>query len=127
MPIDRKTKQALIGESIIFDALTDSGPNVLDVEGVSNFIDIVSLDTLGGSPVIPTFGSYKIYVKTSPQGGFKILSHNGSLKAEKTGGSALADGLAEGADFSGTPLAIKVVPIDVNVAVAYRVDIAQIL
>lgn len=127
MPVSKKTKQALIGDTITFDAYTDPGPNALDPELFSNFVDVVSLDGINGVPVIPTAGDFLIYAQTTPQGGFKALSDNGTLAATKTGGSALADGIAEGASFSGVPLAIKIVPTGVDVAVAYRVDITQLL
>ena len=41
------------------------------------------------------------------------------------GGSALADGLAEGASFRSQISAIKIVPTGVDVAVAYEVIIRQ--
>lgn len=126
MPASKKTKQALIGATIIFDAYIDPEPNALDPDTINNFIDIVSLDGIDGVPVIPTLGDFLIYAKTTPQGGFKALSDNGTLAAAKTGGSALADGIAEGASFAGPPLAIKIVPSGVNVAAAYRVDITQL-
>ncbi len=125
MVANRTAKEALIGATITFVARTDPGVNALDADATRNFIDVVSLSALGGTPVIPTLGDYLIYAQTSPNGGFKALADNGTLDAAKTGGSALADGLAEGASFAGAPLAIKIVPTSVNVAVAYRVDITQ--
>lgn len=124
MTVRRVEKEALIASTITFDQ------NDIENERISpnlqiNFIDVISLDGLGGSPVIPTTGSFEIHVKTDENGGFKAIADNGSLAATKTGGSALADGIAEGASFKGLPIAIKIVPAGIAVAVAYRVIIKQ--
>jgi len=118
-------KEALIGATITFDADTDSEHQKVRPELPHVFVDVISLDALDGSPVIPTAGTYEIFFKDAKDGGFKTIADNGSLAAGKTGGSGLADGVAEGASFSGNPLGIKVVPTGVDVAVAYRVSIRQ--
>jgi len=124
MSVRRIEKEALIGATITFDQSGDQKERV-DPSSPNNFIDVISLDGLGGIPVIPTTGTYEIHVKTDENGGFKAISDNGSLAATKTGGSALADGIAEGASFTGLPIAIKIVPTTTDVAVAYRVLIKQ--
>lgn len=124
MTVRRVEKEALIAATITFDQ-TDSVDERIDPSSPNNFIDVISLDGLGGVPVIPTTGSYEIHVKTDENGGFKAISDNGSLAATKTGGSALADGIAEGSSFTGLPIAIKIVPTSTDVAVAYRVLIKQ--
>lgn len=124
MTVRRVQKEALIAATITFDQ-TGSDHEQIDPNSPNNFIDVISLDGLGGSPVIPTTGTFEIHVKTDENGGFKAISDNGSLAATKTGGSALADGIAEGASFTGLPIAIKIVPAATDVAVAYRVLIKQ--
>lgn len=113
------TKQALIGATLIVPA------NELASVHIDAFVDVISLSGLGGTPVIPSVGTYEIYVQSDLKGGFKSISDNGSLAAGKTGGSALADGLAEGASFRSQISAIKIVPTGVDVAVAYEVIIRQ--
>ena len=124
MTVRRVEKEALIASTIIFDQ-TGSDHEQIDPNSPNNFIDVISLDGLGGSPVIPGAGTYEIHVKTDENGGFKAISDNGSLAGGKTGGSALADGIAEGASFTGLPIAIKIVPAGITVAAAYRVLIKQ--
>lgn len=125
MPMKRVSKEALIGQTIIFDHQTDDETDKIIHSHAMNHIDIISLDGLNGSPVIPTVGTFSIYVKTDEDGGFKSVPDNGLLSATKTGGSLLADGVAVGSNFVGFPLAIKIVPNGVDVAVAYRVSIKQ--
>ena len=120
MSMIRLSKSALINQSISFTASDGVNPHYM-----ANFIDIISLDGVDGSPVIPTIGAFEIYAKTDIDGGFKKLPNRGSLDATKTGGSALADGLAVGATFEGFPLEFKIVPVDVDVAAAYVVHIKQ--
>ncbi len=125
MTTKRKTKQALVGAEVLFtsddvEAITRIDPNL-----VRNFVDIISLDGLDGSPVTPSSGDYNIFVKTDAEGGFKSLSDNGTLSALLTGGNTLADGVEEGASFAANPLEIKVVPATIAGAVAYRVTITQ--
>jgi len=117
-------KKELIAATIIF-VQTDTETERIDPNSPNNFIDVISLDGLNGVPVIPTAGTYEIHVKTDDNGGFKAISDNGSLAATKTGGSALADGIAEGASFTGLPIEIKIVPTGLDVAIAYRVLIKQ--
>ncbi len=124
MTVRRVQKEALIAATTIFTQ-SDIPTELIDPSSPNNFIDVISLDGLGGSPVIPTTGTYEIHVKTDENGGFKAIADNGSLAAGKTGGSALADGVAEGASFTGLPLEIKIVPTSTDVAVAYRVLVKQ--
>jgi len=124
MTVRRVQKEALIAATITFDQ-SDIENDRIDPNSPNNFVDVISLDGLGGVPVIPTTGTYEIHVKTDENGGFKALADNGSLPAAKTGGSALADGFAEGSSFTGLPLEIKIVPTATDVAVAYRVTIRQ--
>jgi hypothetical protein len=116
-------QEALIGATITFNA--DNGANAITPTLVHNFVDVVSLDGLDGSPVTPTAGTYEITVQDMNDGGFKSITDNGSLDATKTGGTGLADGVQIGASFLGNPVAIKIVPTGVDVAVAYRVSIKQ--
>ena len=118
-------KEALIGATITFDADADSEHQKVRPELPHVFVDVISLDGVGGSPVTPTVGTYNIFYRDTKNGGFKTIADNGALDATKTGGSGLADGLAIGASFSGNPLGIKVVPAGVDVAAAYRVSIRQ--
>jgi len=124
MTVRRVEKEALIAATITFDQ-SDAQSQKIDPNSPNNFIDVISLDGLGGDPVIPTTGTFEIHVKTDENGGFKAIADNGSLAAGKTGGSALVDGIAEGASFTGLPLEIKIVPTTTDVAVAYRVLIKQ--
>ena len=124
MTVRRVNKEALIGATITFDQSGPEGVRI-DPNSPNNFIDVISLTGLGGSPVTPGAGTYEIHVKTDADGGFKAIADNGSLAGSKTGGSALADGIAEGASFTGLPIAIKIVPTGITVAVAYRVLIKQ--
>jgi hypothetical protein len=116
-------QEALIGATITFNA--DNGANAITPTLVHNFVDVVSLDGLDGSPVTPTAGTYEITVQDMNDGGFKSITDNGSLDATKTGGTGLADGVQIGASFLSNPVAIKIVPTGVDVAVAYRVSIKQ--
>lgn len=124
MTVRRVQKEALVGTTILFNQ-TDAENEKIDPSSPNNFVDVISLTALGGSPVIPGAGTYEIHVKTDVDGGFKAISDNGSLAASKTGGSALADGIAEGASFTGLPIEIKIVPTGITVAIAYRVLIKQ--
>jgi len=108
MTVIRSQKEALIAATIIFTQ-DDIQAEKIDDNSANNFVDIISLDGLEGDPVIPTTGTYEIFVKTDVNGGFKAISDNGSLAAGKTGGSALADGIAEGASFTGLAQEIKIV------------------
>lgn len=126
MAVKRVSKEALIGETILF--VNSDKEN--EFESISpsfsyNLIDIISLDGLGGNPLTPNQGQYNIFVQTDEDSGFKIVSDNGSIDASKTGGSSLSDGIQEGAVFVGVPLSIKIVPKNVN-APAYRVFIKQL-
>ena len=124
MTVRRVEKEALIAATITFTQ-ADIQSQLIHPSSPNNFIDVIALDALGGSPVIPTAGTFTISVKTDVDGGFKAVADNGTLAATKTGGSALADGIAEGASFTGLPIEIKVIPSGVDVAVAYRVLIKQ--
>ena len=118
-------KQALIGVEIILTSDVGGEIHRINPNITHNFIDIISLDGLGGNPVIPTTGTYEIFVSTTKGGGFKSLTDNGSLSAALTGGSALADGVAQGASFEANPYSIKIVPTGVDVAIAYEVHVRQ--
>jgi len=124
MTVRRIQKEALIAATITFTQ-SDEPIQKIDANSPNNFIDVISLDGLAGSPVTPAVGTFEIFVKTDVDGGFKAIADNGSLAAGKTGGSGLADGIAEGASFTGLPLEIKIVPTGTDVAVAYRVAIKQ--
>jgi len=124
MTVRRVKKEALIAATVTFTQ-SDIETEKIDPNSPNNFVDVISLDALGGSPVIPGAGTYEIHVKTDEDGGFKAISDNGSLAGGKTGGSALVDGVAEGASFTGLPLEIKIVPTGITVAAAYRVSIKQ--
>jgi hypothetical protein len=124
MTVRRVQKEALIAATITFDQ-TGSENERIDPSSPNNFIDVISLTALGGNPVTPGAGTYEIHVKTDVDGGFKAIADNGSLAGSKTGGSASADGVVEGASFTGLPIAVKIVPTGITVAVAYRVLIKQ--
>ena len=124
MTTKRAKKTALIGESILFTVDDPVFINRIDPNLSHNFVDVVSLDG-AGNPVTPAAGDYMIYVKTNADGGFKALTDGGSLNAALTGGDSMADGLPVGASFGQNPIEIKVVPVGVDVALAYRVLIIQ--
>ncbi len=124
MTMIRLSKEALIGSVISF-AHDDTTTDRLNPQFAMNHIDVISLDGLNGSPVIPTVGTFEIYVRTDIDGGFKRLPDRGVLDATKTGGSASGDGVVIGASFAGFPLEFKIVPVGVDVATAYRVDLKQ--
>lgn len=89
-----------------------------------NFFDIVSLDGLAGTPVVPTAGTYTTVVETSPEGGFKAISDGGTINANVTGGTA--SGVAvEGGSFTGNPNRLKITAAAVDVAAAFRVTLNQ--
>jgi len=125
MAVKRVSKEALIGQTILFNAESDNEFESISPSFAYNLIDIVSLDAIEGNPLTPTQVQYDIYVQTDIDAGFKIVSDNGSINAKTTGGSSLADGIQEGAVFIGVPLAIKIIPKNVN-APAYRVFIKQL-
>lgn len=116
--------ETLIGDDTIINIGPD--PRVNITHGFPyNFIFIVSLDGIGGSPVVPTTGTFKIYVRLVRDGGFHSLTDNGTINADLTGGSSMADGKEKRSSFNGNPYAIKVVPSGVDVAGAYRVTVLQ--
>lgn len=119
-------KQALIGSEILFITVnTDPLPEIIDPNLVHNFVDITSLDGLGGDPVTPSSGDFNIFVETVPNGGFHALSDNGTISAALTGGSSIVDGTPIRASFAANPNRIKIVPVAVVGAVAYRVSVTQ--
>lgn len=121
----RFTKEALIGVTTIFDGQNDPRHERIEAGLAHVFIDIVSLDGVGGAPVTPGAGTYEITFQDTEGGGFKTITDNGSLDATRTGGSVAADGVQLGASFSGNPLKIKIIPTGVTVAAAYKVQIKQ--
>jgi len=126
MAVKRVSKEALIGETILFvNSDKENELESISPSFMSNQIDIISLDGLKGSPALPTAGTFNIYARTDIDGGFKLVTTNSSMSAIRAGGSLLDDGVAEGATFIGFPLEIKIVPVGVDVAIAYRVDIKQ--
>lgn len=126
MTMKRVSKEALIGDTLLFNSETDDQIDRIHHSFAMNHIDIISLDALDdGNPVTPTTGTYEIYAKTDIDGGFKLVPERGSFLATLTGGSGLPDGVAVGASFTGFPIEFKIVPTGVDVAVAYRVDIKQ--
>jgi len=118
--------QAVVAEEIIFnsddsvDAVIQINPNM-----AHNFVNIVSLDGLDGSPVVPASGEYNIFVETMPDGGFQGLKDGGVISAVNTGGTAGVDGDQVISSFEGNPIRIKIVPDSIVGAVAYRVYIKQ--
>lgn len=114
---------AALAGTIIFEVgeeIDDIDPNL-----PHNFMSIVSLDALDGSPALPTAGTYTSYVEMVEGGGFEDLSDGGTINASATGGTAGADGSIESGSFSGNPNRIKIVAAAVDVAVAFRVVIQQ--
>lgn len=124
MAVKRVFKEALINENTLF-VVGDNEFESISPSFAYNLIDIISLDGLGGNAVTPTAGNYKVYAKTDAGGGFKLISSPSNINANLTGGSSLPDGLAGGLSFIGLALEIKIVPSDIDVAVAYRVFIKQ--
>lgn len=125
MATKRVNKQALTTDELIFDNQDDNEKEAISPSYAYNFIDVVSLDAIGGSPITPSSGEYRVYVQTDINGGFKTLSGGNIIKATETGGTSLSDGVQEGLYFAATPLKIKVVPLNVN-APAYQVYITQL-
>lgn len=125
MATKRISKEVLIGSEIIFDNQDDDENVAITPNYMSNQIDIISLDGLDGDPVIPSSGTYKIYVQTDEDGPYKTISKGSTVDAVLTGGSANDDGIFHESYHVGLPLKIKIVPVDVVGPVAYRVSIKQ--
>lgn len=118
-------KKSMKQEGVNTPLLFTNGFDINDIEQnlAHSFVDVLSLGA-DGQPVIPTAGTYKIYVKTMQQGGFKAVQ-GGDLDAKLTGGDALPDGLQEGVSFAANALEIKIVPSGVQGVTSYRVQICQ--
>jgi len=125
MSMHRATKESLIGDVLLFNNEIEPPAETIKDSFAMNHIDIISLDGFDGNPVTPTTGRYEIYARTDIGGGFKLLFEHGLVDAKKTGGSSLPDGVAIDSRFVGFPLAFKIVPVGVDVALAYRVAIKQ--
>lgn len=90
-----------------------------------NFLEIISLNDLGGDPVIPTAGRYEIYVRTAESGGFRKMDANTIIDATLTGGELMPPGETVAASFVGNVLEAEIIPIGIIGAVAYRVVATQ--
>lgn len=119
----RISKEAAVGANVEFSS-TDGPFDGLDPNQLEHFVDIVSLDGLGGSPTAPGAGTYAVYYRDTVEGGFKEATGS-PIDATKTGGSALADGVQVGASFTGNPLAVKIVPAGITTATHYRAEVRQ--
>jgi hypothetical protein len=119
------SKQALIGVEIVFSSESTIEHERVDSNYPHNFISITSLSAIEGVHATPTAGVYNIYVKTSKSSGYESILDNGEVDARLTGGDGLADGESISASFDGNPYAVKVVPVGVDVALAYEVNITQ--
>lgn len=124
MAVKRVKKEALIAETILFEAESDSEFESISPSFAYNLIDIISLD-IGGNPVTPTVGTFNIFARTDLNGGFKRITERSNYPGKLTGGSGLTDGEAVDAKFIGFPLEFKIIPNGVDVAVSYRVNIKQ--
>lgn len=117
-------KEAAVAATITFDQ-ADNEIELVSPHHIKTFIDIISLNGLGGSPVVPGAGSYTIRVRTEKDGGWKTVADNGTIAATATGGSALADGVQLGASYLGSIVGVKVVPTGITAATHYRVVVKQ--
>lgn len=86
------------------------------------YVDVIGLDGLAGSPVIPGAGTFTVWVKTDVDGGFKTV---GVIAAAEAAGSAGADGAAVGLTFTELPIEVKIVPAGVTTATHYRAILKQ--
>ncbi|MCJ8293402.1 MAG: hypothetical protein MJK15_03265 [Colwellia sp.] len=123
MSINYTDKTQAVGQTALFTTVDIILPDRIDVGLVHNFIDIVSLDGVL-APVVPSSGTYSIYVKTSEDGGFQAIT-DGVINATLTGGDASADGVPVTASFASNALEIKIVPDTIVGAVSYKVTIRQ--
>lgn len=124
MATKRIEKDALVAAAITFNqagGATDGPdpalPNVT--------VDVITLDAEGGSVDPATAGTFTVWYKTDANGGFKTPSTNPVIDFGEAAGSSGADGAALGASFTALPLEIKVVPLGVVGAAAYRVLVKQ--
>lgn len=125
--VKKTTKISPIATTTIFSVNDSNGPDRILAELIQNQVFITSLHSIDFPiPVIPTAGSFSIFVKTTPNGGFHSISDNGVIAAANTGGLLMADGLEKSASFNGSPLEIKIVPSGVDVALAYEVTVMQL-
>ncbi len=124
MSTKRIEKQALVAATIIFNQ-ADSEPDSPNPSAINNFIDIVTLDGVDGSPVVAGAGTFNIFYKTDVNGGFKTPATNPTLTAAQTSGSAGADGVADTCEFRDVPLEIKIVPVGITVAASDQVHVSQ--
>jgi len=124
MSINYVDKTALVAQTILFTTTDPLVPDRLDIDLTHNFVDIVSLDG-SGNPVVPSSGSYSIFVKTSEGSGFQSISDNGTIAANLTGGDAAADGTPIVASFGSNAFEVKVVPATIVGAVSYKVTVRQ--
>ncbi len=103
----------------------EPGIERLDPNKLNNFLYVISLDGPDGDPVIPTAGTYTIYVQAVPDGPWMAIADGGTLDATLTGGDAMADGVGVRASFEGGPIGVKVIADSVDVATEFRVHLIQ--
>ena len=112
------------GEVIFYSNETDERTDRLNPSLSANFVEIVSQD-IDGNAVIPTAGSYEIYVQQVITGNFRAIADEGTVDATLTGGEAMADGTGVSSSFVGNPIAVKVKAIGVDVAAQFYAVITQ--
>lgn len=127
MATKRVNKESLISETLIFHNQDDNEKEAISPSFSYGFIDVVSLDAIGGDPCIPTSGYYSVYIRTDERGGFKKIpgAHESRILATTTGGDILVDGVQTGLRFNAAPLEIKIIPVSVDCP-AYQVYITQL-
>lgn len=122
MATKRISKEAAIAVTTTFTQ-QDTGLDQPNPNFPNCYIDVISLNALGGSPVIPAAGTYTVWVKTDIDGGWKTV---GVIAASEAAGSAGLDGAAAGLTFVGLPEEFKVVPAGITTATHYRAIIKQV-
>ena len=90
-------------------------------------IHVIALDAVDGSPVLPTTGTFTVYMQLVKDGNFLAVNDlNGVITGPQSGGSAAADGGGAYILTQSVPQAIKIVPESLDVATHYRVTIKQV-
>lgn len=122
MSLKSFNKEAAVAATIIFNQSGDGRDQPSPAFSIT-YIDVIALNGLAGSPVIPGAGTFVVWVKTDVDGGWKTV---GTIAAAEAAGSAGADGAAVGKSFTGSVLELKIVPAGITTATHYRASIKQL-
>lgn len=118
-----KTAALTTGAGTLDFDQTDGERQRPDPAFAHNFVVITTLDA-SGDPVVPTAGTYTVYVETAPDGGFESLS-DGAINATDTGGRTGAVGSVASASFDGNPWSIRIVADSVDAGTQFRAHVVQ--